>query len=86
MTRTTGRSAGRCSSPGTSRILDMIALCRKVGLPAPGFRQEDGEFVQTLWRPGPAEASNEGTGQVTGQVTGQDTVGTPAGERGGMAK
>jgi len=32
-------------------ILDMIALCKKAGLPTPKFRQEDGLFVQTLYRP-----------------------------------
>jgi predicted HTH transcriptional regulator len=56
-----------------SGILDMIALCREAGLPAPGFRQEGGEFVQTLWRPEPAEAPAEGTVQVTEQDTEQDT-------------
>ena len=54
-----------------SGILDMLALCREVGLPAPEFRQEGGEFVQTLWRPEPAEAPEDGTGQVTEQVTEQ---------------
>jgi len=34
---------------GTS-TLDMIALLREAGLPEPGFRQEGGMFVQTLWR------------------------------------
>jgi ATP-dependent DNA helicase RecG len=51
-----------------SGILDMIALCREAGLPVPGFRQEGGEFVQTLWRPESAEARTDETGQVTGQV------------------
>jgi len=30
--------------------LDMIALCRAAGLPEPEFRQDGGQFVQTLWR------------------------------------
>jgi ATP-dependent DNA helicase RecG len=30
--------------------LDMIALCREARLPEPEFRQEGGQFVQTLWR------------------------------------
>lgn len=30
--------------------LDMIALCREVGLPEPEFRQDGGQFVMTLWR------------------------------------
>jgi predicted HTH transcriptional regulator len=33
-----------------SGILDMIALCREAGLPAPEFRQGDGQFIQTIWR------------------------------------
>jgi ATP-dependent DNA helicase RecG len=28
----------------------MINLCAQSGLPAPDFRQEGGQFVQTLWR------------------------------------
>jgi ATP-dependent DNA helicase RecG len=34
-----------------SGILDMIALCREAGLAEPEFRQDGGQFVQTLWRP-----------------------------------
>lgn len=34
--------------------LDMIDLCDQAGLPAPEFRQDGGQFVQTLWRPSPA--------------------------------
>jgi ATP-dependent DNA helicase RecG len=30
--------------------LDMIALCREAELPEPEFRQDGGQFVQTLWR------------------------------------
>ncbi len=33
-----------------SGTLDMIDLCRKAGLPQPEFRQDGGQFVQTLWR------------------------------------
>ncbi len=33
-----------------SGILDMIALCREAGLPEPEFRQDGGQFVQTLRR------------------------------------
>ncbi len=32
-------------------ILDMIGLCEAAGLPTPEFRQEGGQFIQTLWRP-----------------------------------
>ena len=34
-----------------SGILDMMQLCRKAGLREPAFRQDGGQFVQTLWRP-----------------------------------
>ena len=42
-------------------ILDMIGLCEAANLPTPEFRQEGGQFIQTLWRPqraktGPSEA------------------------------
>jgi predicted HTH transcriptional regulator len=30
--------------------LDMIARCREAGLPEPEFRQDGGQFVQTIWR------------------------------------
>lgn len=30
--------------------LDMIARCREAGLAEPAFRQDGGQFVQTLWR------------------------------------
>ena len=30
--------------------LEMINLCAQAGLPAPDFRQDGGQFVQTLWR------------------------------------
>jgi len=33
-----------------SGILDMIDRCKRAGLPTPEFRQEGGQFVQTLWR------------------------------------
>ena len=45
-----------------SGILDMMALCRQAGLREPVFRQDGGQFVQTLWRPKTAAA------QVTPQV------------------
>jgi len=31
--------------------LDMIARCLSAGLKTPQFRQDGGQFVQTLWRP-----------------------------------
>ena len=30
--------------------LDMISQCAQAGLPAPEFRQDGGQFIQTLWR------------------------------------
>lgn len=41
--------AGYIERAGTG-TLDMIGLCRTAGLPAPGFRHDDGQFVQTLFR------------------------------------
>lgn len=32
-------------------ILDMIDLCKAANLRPPEFRQESGQFIQTLWRP-----------------------------------
>ncbi len=34
-----------------SGILDMLARCRKAGLRGVEFREDGGQFVQTLWRP-----------------------------------
>ena len=48
--------------------LDMIALCKEASLPPPDFRQDGGQFVQTLWRP-PAEVPAGVTAPVTAQVT-----------------
>ena len=31
--------------------LDMISQCAQAGLPAPEFRQDGGQFIQTVWRP-----------------------------------
>ena len=44
-------------------ILDMISLCKAAELPPPQFRQEGGQFIQTLWRP-----TTAATAQVTAQV------------------
>jgi ATP-dependent DNA helicase RecG len=38
-------------------ILDMIKLCKTAGVPAPQFRQEGGQFIQTLRRPKAAEVA-----------------------------
>ena len=49
-------------------ILDMIKLCKAAGVPTPQFRQDGGQFVQTLRRP-PAQVTTEVTAQVAGEVT-----------------
>jgi predicted HTH transcriptional regulator len=41
----------RYAEKAGSGILDMIALSKKAGLATPQFRQDGGEFIQTLWRP-----------------------------------
>lgn len=41
----------RYAEKAGSGILDMIARCREAGLPPPQFRQEGGQFIQTLRRP-----------------------------------
>jgi len=46
-----------------SGIMDMMQLSRQAGLRAPVFRQDAGQFVQTLWRPEPV---------ATGQVASPD--------------
>ncbi len=40
----------RYAEKAGSGILDMIALCRSANLRTPEFRQEGGQFIQTLWR------------------------------------
>jgi predicted HTH transcriptional regulator len=40
-----------------SGIIDMFALCRQAKLPPPEFRQQGGQFVQTIWRPKVANTS-----------------------------
>ena len=55
-----------------SGILDMIGLCKDAGVRAPAFRQDGGQFVQTLWRPRSAPVA-AGTEQVPEQVPEQAT-------------
>ena len=45
----------------------MIARCQQAGLPAPEFRQEGGQFIQTLGRPAPEVEAQET--QATPPVT-----------------
>jgi predicted HTH transcriptional regulator len=47
-------------------ILDMISLCEAAKLCSPEFRQEGGQFIQTLWRPKGAKAGPSGA-QVEAQ-------------------
>ena len=56
-----------------SGILDMLARCRKAGLRGVEFREDGGQFVQTLWRPKPenGEQSRAGAAQGRDQVTPQ---------------
>jgi len=49
-----------------SGILDMIGLCKEAGVRAPAFRQDGGQFVQTLWRPRPVNARTGQSGQQPG--------------------
>ena len=53
----------RYAEKAGSGILDMIARCRQAGLSSPQFRQEGGQFIQTLPRPKPTP-----TAQVIAQV------------------
>lgn len=48
--------------------LDMIHLCAQAGLPPPEFRQDGGQFIQTLWRP------NRGTHLGTKSGSSRDQV------------
>ena len=57
----------RYAEKAGSGILDMIARCREAGLPAPSFRQEGGQFIQTLGRPDLSTAP-EVTPEVTPEV------------------
>lgn len=60
--------AGYIERAGTGTV-DMIDRCATAGLRTPEFRQDEGHFVQTLWRPVPAS-----TGQATPQATPQATT------------
>ena len=50
--------------------LDMIHLCAQAGLPQPEFRQDGGQFIQTLWRP-----------KATDLVPGTEPQGTQSGTK-----
>jgi hypothetical protein len=67
----------RCIEEAGTGTLDMIALCKEAGLPPPDFRQDGGQFVQTLWRP-TAQVTTQVTAQVGGEVTGEVATGGAA--------
>ena len=54
-----------------SGILDMLSRCRKAGLRGVEFREDGGQFVQTLWRPKAANGEQDRAGAALGrdQVT-----------------
>ena len=56
-----------------SGILDMMQLSRQAGLRPPAFREDAGQFVQTIWRPKPVNGAQGGE-QVGVQVSGQVNV------------
>jgi predicted HTH transcriptional regulator len=61
-----------CAERAGTGILDMIARCRRAGLPAPRFRQSGGQFIQTLRRRRPVDLArgvSEFTPEVTSEVT-----------------
>ncbi len=60
-----------------SGILDMLARCHKAGLRGVEFREDGGQFVQTLWRPRPIPTPQV-TPQVGTQSPTQSTTQSPA--------
>ena len=54
--------------------LDMIALCRAAGLREPEFRQEGGQFVQTLWRPDQAASTSSESVAQSGAQSGAQSA------------
>ncbi len=62
-------------------ILDMIGLCKEAHLRPPEFRQESGQFIQTLWRPksGPSEAQVGRHAPTEPATRFSDRVGTKSG-------
>jgi len=82
---------GYIEKAGTG-TLDMISLYKADGLPTPQFRQDGGQFIQTLRRPAPTgqvaaqvigQVPVPATGQVAGQPTGQ-VAGQPTGQVAGQ--
>ena len=56
--------------------LDMINLCAQAGLPAPEFRQDGGQFIQTLWQPKGMADSAEVAAAGTKSAPSRHQVGT----------
>ena len=63
-----------------SGILDMLARCRKAGLRGVEFREDGGQFFQTLWRPKTDPSAQDNT-QDTAQVTKMLRAATGGGSR-----
>ena len=55
--------------------LDMISQCAQAGLPAPEFRQDGGQFIQTLWRL-----------KVGDELGGTESLGTKSGTKSGPSR
>ncbi len=55
--------------------LDMISQCAQAGLPAPEFRQDGGQFIQTLWRP-----------KMADELDGTESLGTKPGTKSGPSR
>jgi predicted HTH transcriptional regulator len=62
--------AGYIERAGTGTV-DIIDRCTAVGLRPPEFRQDEGHFVQTLWRNPNRQPATQATPQVAPQVTPQ---------------
>ena len=55
--------------------LDMISQCAQAGLPAPEFRQDGGQFIQTLRRP-----------KMADELDGTESLGTKPGTKSGPSQ
>jgi predicted HTH transcriptional regulator len=58
--------AGYIERAGTGTV-DIIDRCTAAGLRAPEFRQDEGHFVQTLWRAPNRQATTQTSGQAEAQ-------------------
>ncbi len=55
--------------------LDMISQCAQAGLPTPEFRQDGGQFIQTMWRP-----------KMADELDGTESLGTKPGTKSGPSR